>query len=485
MPGTDRIAASKSMRAAKQIRLSSRASILFPHSSTACDSTMRSTTTHDGTTVHQPDASRVAVAAWLAGSAIFVVMLPLAPPDDRLGAIGWGVALAACAGSLLLASLQRHRPQAVTVGGSSVLGYYSLGELAILQWLAGGTAAPYDLVAVLFVVAVAATHRASRTAIFAAAIAATLALPLLYEGWSAMAAARLVALLLICGALAVVTHAAERPLGRKGARLVEPGEQGDEEPDAGGDVEQRRAQYIAFAAHDLRTPLTAIKGYLDAFLDGDVGELTEEQREYAIVVQRNALRLQALTEDLLTACGQRPRHLCLEHDLVDLGDVLREVCAALSLLARERDLQVVIDADTSVFVVGDRVLLYQVIDNLVENAVKFSPRGGQLCLRARGDGARATAEVVDHGVGIPPDEVAQVTEQFFRASNALAVEGTGVGLAIVMQLIECHGGYLEIDSELGAGSTFRVVLPACHLPSGQREQQPLVPPAAGVPIPSR
>ena len=117
---------------------------------------------------------------------------------------------------------------------------------------------------------------------------------------------------------------------------------------------------------------------------------------------------------------------------------------------------------------GDRRLLAQLLDNLVSNAVKFTPEGGSVTIRACGDGSTAVVEVADTGAGIPPDEVPQVFDRFFRASTAADVPGTGLGLAIVKAIVEAHGGSIGVESELGVGSTFRFVLP--HSPPLHAEE---------------
>jgi len=433
--------------------------------------------------VHRADGSYAVWASavgWLTGSAVLIVLLALVPPDKALGTAGWAIAFVACAGSLLLAALQRLRPRAVSLAGLLAMSYYGLAELALLQWLAGGRPLSYDVLALLLVVAVAAIHPVARVATFMAVLAATLSLPLLYGGWESGVATQVTTLVVVCGALAVVMATIGCRWRSQRAAQRDAGDKAGMELRDQVAVNERQAQSTIFAAHDMGSPLTAIKGYLEALLEGDVGELSKQQRDYALIVHRNAIRLQALTTDILAGPDGRPVHV--EREPVDLGDVLHEVRGALSLAAQERILEVEVDDARSIVVSVERHLLYQAITNLVENAVKFSSPGATLRLCARAEHDWAIVEVVDHGIGIPAEELARVTEQYFRATNAGAVAGTGIGLAIVKGVVECHGGHLEVESELGVGSTFRIVLPTSQLPAGpQSDRQQASIAVAGAP----
>jgi len=210
--------------------------------------------------------------------------------------------------------------------------------------------------------------------------------------------------------------------------------------------------------HDLRTPLTSIKGYLEAFLEGDAGELRSEQRDYVKVVYRNARRLQVIVEDLMVVSGQASP-VQLDRRVVDLRAALADVRSEFVAVGRAAGVGLVADAPETLLVCADPIRLDQLLTNLVSNAIKYSRRGEHVILRCRAHGDDVAVEIVDRGVGIPADELARVTEYFFRASTAGEVEGTGVGLAIVRELAELHGGSLEIESVPGVGSTFRVVLP--------------------------
>ncbi|MDX6646144.1 MAG: hypothetical protein QOK40_1871, partial [Miltoncostaeaceae bacterium] len=229
-------------------------------------------------------------------------------------------------------------------------------------------------------------------------------------------------------------------------------------------VEERAKQasdeFVALASHELRTPLTSILGYLEAVLDGEAGDLGAEQRRFLAVVDRNARRLLRLVDDLLLVARADAGRLGLQPERVDLGQLAAECVLGARPAAEERGIVLTVEADL-VPVHGDRTRLCEVMDNLISNALKFSPRDGRVALRARSGGGHALLEVADNGMGIPAAEQGRLFERFYRtsAAQAAAIPGTGLGLAISKMIVEAHGGRMEVESEDGAGATFRVRLP--------------------------
>ena len=134
------------------------------------------------------------------------------------------------------------------------------------------------------------------------------------------------------------------------------------------------------------------------------------------------------------------------------------------VLQHEEDLVVDIEAEPGIAAQGDEARLGQMVDNLLSNAIKYTPDGGDVSITMRQDGDTATIAIRDSGIGIPPEEQAQLFSRFFRSSNARAsgVQGTGLGLAITRGIVEAHGGTIGFDSVEGAGTTFRVTLPHAH-----------------------
>jgi signal transduction histidine kinase len=226
-------------------------------------------------------------------------------------------------------------------------------------------------------------------------------------------------------------------------------------------VNRLKDEFVATVSHELRTPLTSIIGYLELVLAGEAGSLTEEQKQFLEVVDRNAGRLLGLVGDLLFVAQVEGGLLALERRPVDLQRVVSDAVAAARPLAEEKELDLRVDADAIDELWGDEQRLAQVLDNLVGNAIKFTPAGGRVCLRVRADESRAVIEVEDTGIGIPEGERERLFERFFRTSLAQeqAIPGSGLGLSVARMIVQGHGGRIDVESTEGEGSTFRVELP--------------------------
>ncbi|SDO72744.1 ATP-binding protein [Geodermatophilus sp. DSM 45219] len=241
-------------------------------------------------------------------------------------------------------------------------------------------------------------------------------------------------------------------------------------------TERMKDQFVSLISHELRTPLTSILGYLELVLDDP--ELGEEARGYLGTVDRNAQRLLRLVGDLLFTAQVDAGRFSLQPEDVDLAAVVRAAEESARVTAAATGVEVVLDVpDEGVVVPGDAVRLGQACDNLVSNAVKFTPHGGRVTLGLRAawrtadgtvvdvpqDGASPVArlKVDDTGVGIPAGEQGQLFARFFRASTARrhAVPGVGLGLAITRAITTAHGGTLEVSSVEGRGTTFTLTLP--------------------------
>jgi signal transduction histidine kinase len=235
------------------------------------------------------------------------------------------------------------------------------------------------------------------------------------------------------------------------------------EKEAREEADRSKDDFVALVSHELRTPLTSLRGYLEVLLDGDDGELNEGQRESAEIACRNAARLQELLGDLLTLSGFESDAIELQRRPVDLELLARELEQELRTTATQREIEILVAAEEGAVVYGDPHRLAQAFSNLLSNAIKFSPHGATVELRCRRENTEVVVDVTDSGVGIPAEEMARVGQRFYRASSAETVQGTGLGLAIAREILERHGGRLEIESELGVGSTFRA-----HIPVDQR-----------------
>jgi signal transduction histidine kinase len=237
-------------------------------------------------------------------------------------------------------------------------------------------------------------------------------------------------------------------------------------------------QFVSLISHELRTPLSSILGYLELVLDDEEGTLTDEQRTFLGTVERNAHRLQRLVGDLLFTAQVEAGRFTLQPEDVDLAGVVRAAEETARVAAAAADVAICLEVpDERLVVSGDAVRLGQACDNLVSNAVKFTPAGGRVTLTLRAawqspegeirddDGAGcapvAVLAVQDTGVGIPAGEQGKLFTRFFRASTAQphAIPGVGLGLTITKAITTAHGGTLDVVSVEGDGTTFTLVLP--------------------------
>ncbi|MEU2200181.1 ATP-binding protein [Isoptericola sp. NPDC019482] len=234
--------------------------------------------------------------------------------------------------------------------------------------------------------------------------------------------------------------------------------------------ERTQDEFIGLVSHELRTPLASILGYLDLLrLEGD--RLDEEQQGYLAVVERNARRLRSLVDDLLTSAQMASGRYALAVDETDVAQVVRDAVTNELPTAEAAGVDVVVDGDARVPLRSDAVRLGQVVDNLLSNAVKYSHRGGHVRVTVRsgadpGGSRLARLVVADDGAGIAADELGRITERFYRSreTRRRRVRGVGLGLSLVDQIVQDHGGTMTFRSEPGSGTEVEVTLPDVPLP---------------------
>jgi signal transduction histidine kinase len=255
-----------------------------------------------------------------------------------------------------------------------------------------------------------------------------------------------------------------RALRQVNAQTVELRDQAEQLRATVADLEAAQAikdEFLGLVSHELRTPLTSICGYIELLKEDGV---RDDQHSYLDVIDRNSVRLLSLVEDLLLMAQIQSGGLPLEVGEVMLNDLIARSGEAARPFAASKHIALEIDAEPRVAAEGDAVRLSQVIDNLVSNAIKYTPDGGGVSITMTRTGETATIAVSDTGIGIPTDEHDQMFGRFFRTSNARisGIEGTGLGLAITRGIVEAHGGTISFESVEGAGSTFRITLPHAH-----------------------
>lgn len=224
-------------------------------------------------------------------------------------------------------------------------------------------------------------------------------------------------------------------------------------------AEEIKDGFLTLVSHELRTPLSAIVAHVELLLDE---RLSEHRARFVEVIHRNSVRLERLVGDLLFVAQLDSAGLTVKMDETDIVAVAREAVEAATPRARQFGVDLHFEArEESVSLLGDAGRLGQALDNIVSNAIKYSPEGGAVRVRLLPGPTEVTIEVQDHGMGIALDEQEHLFERFFRASTAvdLHIQGVGLGLMVVKTIIEAHGGRVSVQSQPGSGTTFGIVLP--------------------------
>jgi len=222
---------------------------------------------------------------------------------------------------------------------------------------------------------------------------------------------------------------------------------------------QNSKRFVADASHELRTPLTILRGELESLTDDK--RLAPEVRERAGSLLEEVLHLGKIVEQLLTLSHLDAGESQTEWSRFDLSELARTTADQMSLLAEDKKISITCDAGAPLAVEGDRVRLKQVVVNLLDNAIKYTPSRGAIRLRVHGVNGHAMIEVEDNGIGIPPDAVPHIFDRFYRVdqTRTAASDSTGLGLSIVKSICTAHGAEVETQSVVGKGSRFCIKIP--------------------------
>jgi len=223
-------------------------------------------------------------------------------------------------------------------------------------------------------------------------------------------------------------------------------------------TEERERQFLMSVSHELRTPLTAIKGHVDALRDGliDDPELVGASLD---VVANEATRLERLVGDVLDLAKLRAHRFTVQTEEVDMGRLVEQAYGSFGDEARRREIDYDLDLDSAPTILTDGDRVFQVITNLLKNAFRWTPDGGHIGVALETSNGAVRVDVTDTGPGIS----AENAEQIFSPFVSNDTQGTGLGLPIARELAGALGGRIELDTELGRGSRFRLVLPLRHL----------------------
>ncbi len=225
-------------------------------------------------------------------------------------------------------------------------------------------------------------------------------------------------------------------------------------------LERARRDFVANISHEFKTPLTAIQGFAETLLGG-VAE-TETRDRFLEIIRSNAVRLGRLTDDLLRLSQIEAGQVPLEMRPVNLCDFIGPCVETVRVHAAAKNLAIQTECGANLPAIrGDLNALHEILQNLLDNAVRYTPAGGRIVVRAEARGSDIALSVADTGIGIPKASQERIFERFYRvdAARSREVGGTGLGLSITKHLVEAHDGRIEVESEVGRGSTFTVFLP--------------------------
>lgn len=235
------------------------------------------------------------------------------------------------------------------------------------------------------------------------------------------------------------------------------------------EVARLKDEFVGLISHELRTPLSSILGYLELMRDDDVHPLSDEQMQYLGVAERNAHRLLRLVGDLLFTAQVESGRFPLDTRDIDLDAIVRASVESARPAASSAGIELIEEVPVDpVGVHGDPVRLGQAIDNLISNAIKFTPHGGRVTVTLAVVDGLPQISVADTGLGIASDELEHLFSRFFRASTATrnAVPGVGLGLTITKAIVTAHGGEMGVQSTEGEGTTFRMTVPRVPAENG-------------------
>ncbi len=246
-------------------------------------------------------------------------------------------------------------------------------------------------------------------------------------------------------------------------------------------LDRQKDELVSLVSHELKTPLTSIRGYLDLMVE-DRDAFGDEHRRFLEILDRSVDRLLKVLGDLLFLARVEEQTLTLALERVDLAAVVNEGVSRFTVLAEQKGIALTATVTPAPPLRADRARLAQLVDNLISNAIKFTPSGGRVEVRAEALGANAVLLVSDSGIGVPAAERERVFERFFRGSNSedVASSGSGLGLAIAKAIVDAHGGELELESVEGEGTTVRAAFPTAGVAASARELAP-APPRDDVP----
>jgi len=226
------------------------------------------------------------------------------------------------------------------------------------------------------------------------------------------------------------------------------------------ELDNLKSELIAIVSHELRTPLTSIKGYVELVLDGTMGAINDSQRKCLQVADDNIVRLRRLIESMLDLSKIERGELEMYREKVNICEIVGDVIQYLKPLATEKNIKLNKNVE-KITLEADKDRITQVLTNLIENAIKFSPANESILVNGTLEDEGLHLKVTDHGAGIPKKDMEKVFDRFYQVDSSTKRKkgGSGLGLAVCKSIVEAHKGSIWVESELGKGSTFHIILP--------------------------
>ena len=228
------------------------------------------------------------------------------------------------------------------------------------------------------------------------------------------------------------------------------------------EANRSKSEFLSNTSHELKTPLNSIIGFSDLLLQGDLGEISKEQKKYIGIINESGYLLLNIINRILEISNVERGHKDLTYTKFNLHDAIHDTCTMMQVMANRKDIELIVDIDVHLSEITADILKFrEIISNLVENAIKFTPSEGTVIITAIQDGANVKISVVDTGIGISKENMDRIFDPFFQVdgSTTRRYGGTGLGLALIKKFIVMHGGNICVKSESGKGSTFTFTIP--------------------------
>lgn len=227
------------------------------------------------------------------------------------------------------------------------------------------------------------------------------------------------------------------------------------------EIEYMKSEFITFVSHEIGTPLSIIKGNIELLIEGEFGKLNNEQKKRLNTVQKNIDRLTKIIRDTMELMKIENNKLILNKELNSISELAREIVFEVQIIAKQKEHVLDVDIEKTVpDIMFDKSRIRQVFTNIINNAIKYTPRKGKINVKVKKEDANVHIMVSDNGIGIQKEEQKNIFAKFYKVSSHLEdASGTGLGLAICKGIVDAHNGKIWVESKIGNGATFHIKLP--------------------------